>query len=390
MIRHILTLFGNQKRKYSGMFLEQAVVFIVLIFCFVNTGDTVALYYTPGMLDTKNTLIFGVESKPEGRSLSSEEVKEMMGRVCETLRQQPFVETISTCSFFVPYLRSESSNPSDTLKCDGKSVKVYVKGADEYTSKVFRMEVEEGEWLSTKMLDNGTYPIVITRQLADQFGWHEVVGRTVSFDGQVYTIVGVIAGLKQEARNESCPTLILPNNVCRYSYWTEYVARIQEGEEKTFSKLLDQEFTRLFSGTNREVTLYSLEDLKAATMLSDTMDIGAMAIPTVFLLIFTFIGTFGLFWLYSTKRRKEFALRIVIGSTPGGLIRFVILESLLLTVIALLPGMVLFCWLYSFTMVHGIALGVAVIVMVLFSMFSAWWPAYKVARVNPVEAMREE
>ena len=35
-------------------------------------------------------------------------------------------------------------------------------------------------------------------------------------------------------------------------------------------------------------------------------------------------------------------------------------------------------------------IGCACLVMILFLVFSAWCPAYKVARVNPVEAMREE
>ena len=174
-----------------------------------------------------------------------------------------------------------------------------------------------------------------------------------------------------------------------YAGWPEFVVRVQEGKQDTFSKLLDSEFARLFMGTNQEIGLFSLESLKVTTMLSDIVNMGAMIIPVLFLLVFTFIGTFGLFWLYSSKRRKEFALRIVVGATPRELYRFVVSESLLLSVLALLPGMVLFCFVYPFDPVHLLALGCACLVMILFSVFSAWWPAYKVAQVNPVEAMRE-
>ena len=250
--------------------------------------------------------------------------------------------------------------------------------------------MEEGEWLSNGMLENGTYSAVITRQLSEQFGWHEILGRCISLNGRVYTIVGVIAGLKQEAREESHPVLILPYEECGYAGWPEFVVRVQEGKEKTFSKLLDREFARLFMGSNQEISLFSLKSLKVTTMLSDIVNMGAMIIPVLFLLVFTFIGTLGLFWLYSSKRRKEFALRIVVGSTPRGLYCFVVSESLLLSVLALLPGLVLFCFVYPFDLVHLSALGCACLVMILFSVFSAWWPAYKVARVNPVEAMREE
>lgn len=390
MIRHIFTLFWNQKKKYGGMFVEQAVVFVILVFCFVNLGEVLPLYYTPGMLNTDNTLSFGPSRKSGGRSLSIQESDEIMDRVCETLRKRSCVETISTCAFFTPYVRGEEMSPHDTLRYDRKSLKVYVKGADEYTNKVFGIEVEEGEWLSTKMLEDGSYPAVVTRQLAEQFGWHDVVGRNLSFNGQAYTIVGMIAGVKQEARKSSQPTLIVPYEVSGYSRWSERIARVRAGEEKAFSELLDKEFTRLFSGTNQEIGMCSLSDVKIATMLDDILTMGSVVIPTAFLLIFTFIGTFGLFWLYSSKRRKEFALRIVVGSSASGLYRFVISESLLLSLSALIPGIMLFWVVYAFNTVNLIALVTACFVMVVFAVFSAWYPAYKVAGVNPVEAMREQ
>ena len=211
--------------------------------------------------------------------------------------------------------------------------------------------------------------------------------------------------------------MIVPNRV-QPDQWFEYMVRVKEGETDNFRNLMNKEFnlmmgeepvrlsfgniekwklndmrgvfiTLLGMGTNQEISLFSLKSLKVTTMLSDIVNMGAMIIPVLFLLVFTFIGTFGLFWLYSSKRRKEFALRIVVGSTPRGLYRFVVSESLLLSVLALLPGMVLFCFVYPFDPVHLSALGCACLVMILFSVFSAWWPAYKVARVNPVEAMRE-
>ena len=85
----------------------------------------------------------------------------------------------------------------------------------------------------------------------------------------------------------------------------------------------------------------------------------------------------------------EFALRLVVGATKPRLINLVVMESLILSVLAALPGMVLFGFVYDWTGVNVAAIGMTLIVMVLFAVFSAWWPAYKVAQVNPVEAMRE-
>lgn len=86
--------------------MEQVVVFIVLLFCFVNSGKTLSRYYTPGMLDTENVLCFGTESKLDGDSLTPEETEKMMRGLCERLRKHSVVEAVSECAFFVPYVLS--------------------------------------------------------------------------------------------------------------------------------------------------------------------------------------------------------------------------------------------------------------------------------------------
>ena len=124
-------------------------------------------------------------------------------------------------------------------------------------------------------------------------------------------------------------------------------------------------------------------------MFDVVFGVAMRAIPTAFLLLFAFIGTFGLFWLNSKKRKVEFALRLVVGATKQRLIGLVVTESLILSVLAALPGMVLFGFVYEWTGVNVAAIGMTLVVMIVFAVFSAWWPAYKVVQVNPVEAMRE-
>ncbi len=389
MIRHILTLFWNQKRKYGGMFFEQTVVFIILIFCFVNVGETLSSYYTSGLLDTRNTLIFGTVAIQNNQNISREDREKMMDRLCDHLRENASVVAVSKNAFFAPYVRLEYMNPMDSVEFGEKTLKVYVKGADKNTIEVFGLKMEEGTWLSDQRFDDGTYPAVVTRQLADEFGWQEVIGRQISYDGKRYTIVGVIPGLKQEPWTVSQPTVILPCDALGIP-WIEYTVKVKENKIKEFDAILNREFNRFFGGTGIELSATSLEGAKSASMMSNIIDVGAILIPTIFLLIFAFIGTFGLFWLYSLKRRKEFALRLVLGSTKRGLYWFVIGESLLLSLSALLPGMILFCMVYTFNMVNMLAFGAACSVMILFAVFSAWFPAYKVAGVNPVEAMREK
>ena len=133
-----------------------------------------------------------------------------------------------------------------------------------------------------------------------------------------------------------------------------------------------------------------LEREKQNDMLGEILGLAVLVIPTIFLLIFAFIGTFGIFWLSSQKRIKEFALRIAIGSTPTKLIGLVIKESIVITSISIVPGLLLSFFIYEFTIVHIIAIGITVILMLLFSIFSAWYPAYTVSKIKPAKAIKYE
>ena len=77
---------------------------------------------------------------------------------------------------------------------------------------------------------------------------------------------------------------------------------------KEFNLMMGKDYVRLSFGN---IEKWKLNDMRDVFII--LLGIG---IPTFFLFSFAFIGTFGLFWLNSSKPRKEIDLRIVIGSTP--------------------------------------------------------------------------
>ena len=58
MIAHILKLIWNQRKHYTGIFIEQVLVFIILTICILSFSEKVRLYLSPGNLNTENTIIF--------------------------------------------------------------------------------------------------------------------------------------------------------------------------------------------------------------------------------------------------------------------------------------------------------------------------------------------
>ena len=170
----------------------------------------------------------------------------------------------------------------------------------------------------------------------------------------------------------------------------ECVAKVKKGHEADFYNACDKEFKRAGLNNDVELFVFPMEEWKAFSMVGTMLSVAAQAVPAFFLFIFAFIGTFGLFWLQSKKRLKEYALQLALGATRRDLMKMVLGESLLISVMASIPSVLLAFFIYDFTVENITAVVTTILLMCLFSLFSAWYPAYRISRVNPAEVLHYE
>jgi ABC-type lipoprotein release transport system permease subunit len=388
-------MLWNQRRSYSGIFTEQMLIAVILMLSVVSVTETIKKYKTPGLLDVENTFYIGYMFKEGVQQDVMINTSQSMDVVIENLRKLPCVKAITKGYNLAPYLRNDNYyyNVSDSVNIDDKRFFVVIKIADEFAASVLNPDMEEGHWLENHALPDGSSPVVITRQLADKAGWSNSVGKkmTTTKSGNLCTVVGVVAGLKQEPFIPSPAAIVVPQYMMQNNgSYSENMAKIESGMEKEFIASYDKEFKRLISDENVEPLINDMQTLRGLWMSMSVLNVVLQAIPTLFLFIFAFIGTFGLYWMISRKRMKEFALRIALGSTHKQLMNIVAGESLLVTVVAVIPALLLSFFIYEYTPVHVITVGVTILTMLLFSIISALYPAWKVSRVNPAEALQYE
>ena len=162
--------------------------------------------------------------------------------------------------------------------------------------------------------------------------------------------------------------------------------------EDDFSRAFFTEFYRNFPRDEFDVELIDYSKMNDTMIFFEILgSIYGFGIPVAFLLIFAFMGTFGVVWMQMKKRTSEMGLRIALGCPPAHLLRVIILENMILTTIAMLPGLIVVAFLYAYApegWEWTAAVGVAVVFMWLFSAFSAWYPARQAAKVQPVEALK--
>lgn len=394
MIKYLLTFLWNSKRHFAGIFIEQMLVFIVLMICLVSLFDMLEKYYEPGLPDTENVVSLGYMAERSLEMSKREELNRSLDAILENMRQWEHVEGISESVSLVPYFREPEYYLADSVTISGRKYHVHMKLADISAERVFKIELLEGEWLHT--LPDGSWPAVITRQLADEVNAGKSLIGTRIYDNRnfPYTVVGIAAGIKEDVFTPAAPAVILPyqkNEASLFRIYREICARIEPGHAEEFCNRSYRECKRLlpyFSEIDfgaKDMGVY-----KEQAMFSVTSRLKLITIPTLFLVIFAFIGTLGLLVLNTKKRIQEFSLHRALGATKSALLRLVIFQGLTLTLSAAVPGILLSLIVFSFSFTHLLALAAALGCMLLFSLFSACYPAWQIAQTNPAEILHQE
>ena len=389
MLEHLFKLIWNDRKRFLGVFIEQMLVFVILMFCIVSISITVEEYHKPGVLDTEDVVFFGYNIATYQSDTDLNEVSRNMDVLIENLRKRSNVKAI-TESLHLAQGFNVGNRRSDSITILKTKMKVQIKGTDKYAMSVYAPELIEGNWITDSKLSDGSRPIVITKDIADTLRWNKSVGKKLDLWNQDFTIVGVVSGLKNKVLHPSVPTVVVPIEMVRGNRYREIAAKVDNVDG--FSNDFFREWKKTITSKDVSPVLINLDITRKISMFGQIMGILLQTIPTLFLLVFAFIGTFGVFWLNSQKRIKEFALRIALGSTPRQLVKLVMVESAIISIISMLPGLLLSIFIYEneFTIVHIIAIGITVILMLLFSIFSAWYPAYTVSKINPAKAIKYE
>ena len=84
------------------------------------------------------------------------------------------------------------------------------------------------------MLEDGSRPAVVSRQLMDKLGWTEAMGKRLYMRGHTLIVVGISPGVKQNVFSDMPTTIIIPRDEEQLSAYEECCAKIKPGYEDEF------------------------------------------------------------------------------------------------------------------------------------------------------------
>ena len=391
MIRHILKLMWNRKRSLAWIFIEQLLVFAVLLFILCNLSENIAIQLAKGTVRMDNIVTVGFNSYETQQEDEREESVVQLRNMLERMKEWQSVECVSITYCAIP----GTCITDDSLRYRENSHRASIKYCDENYARMFSLSISEGEWFRDSDAFSETPPALITQLLADNMGiTGSAIGQTIVFRGRTYRITGIVEAFKEKLNRVQAAALFMPvYTKTDDSFGSfQYAVKYKSGMSADFSRAFYTEFYRYFPRDEFQPELIDRYKMrKQEDFINVTVLHYMQGIPTAFLLIFAFMGTFGVVWMQSKKRMSELGLRIALGCTPARLQRIIIFENLILTTLAMLPGLIVAANLYAFApkgWEWTAAVGAAVVLMWLFSAFSAWYPARQAAKVQPVEALK--
>ena len=249
--------------------------------------------------------------------------------------------------------------------------------------------------------------VVGTRIEKGLFANQSPLGKTIKINEKPYVIIGVLAEKGSTFGQTQDDILLIP--ITRFFAdfgWMNRTINIatQATSQATYNATLDKAIGAMRAarglklGQENDFAVYSNDTmLSAFAQIADTIRIGAFVVSAIALLA-AGIGIMNIMLVSVTERTREIGLRKAVGAKKNDIVRQFLLEAIVLSEVGGLVGI-----LVGVIGGNGVAIwldvsmvfpwGWAITGLVVCSMIGTgfgWYPAWKAARLDPIEALRYE
>lgn len=235
---------------------------------------------------------------------------------------------------------------------------------------------------------------IITKDIADKiFPNESAVGKTVYMGRLPLTIIGIVERLMGPWPDSEFATsaTLLPVIVKEDSI--NYLVRTESGQRDAIMHSLIEKL-RSIDSSRLVGDEKSIEQIKRETYSSDYAMIKILSFVIFLLTFVNALGVFGLTTFWVNQRRKQIGIRRALGSTKAGVMRYFMLENVVLVVFAAVIGTII-AYVNSSYMARAHSMEIlpveyvliTVCFLLLVTLLAAYSPVRRAAQISPVEAV---
>ncbi|MBO7143749.1 MAG: ABC transporter permease [Salinivirgaceae bacterium] len=316
--------------------------------------------------------------------------------------------------YIVPRITPWSSNGASynlrTTECD-------VVGEYPITTKVEYLKMEKGRYINDIDIRERRKVCVIGPRVRDNLfpNGEEPIGKSIRVGGAYYTVVGTYNCKGSLSINFDPETAVrIPFTTAQQTYnYGDNVGMLIIGapEEKSISDVED-EVMRFIRSRHRDVSPDDEEALRHVNLSKQFAQVMNLFLGVDILIWLVGLGTLlagiigisNIMLVIVKERTQEIGIKRAIGATPASIIRQIMTEAVMITVVAGYLGLVLGVLLNeglgmvlasSDTIFSnpGINLGVGLIclaILIVAGAAAGLLPALRAVKIKPIDAIREE
>lgn len=302
--------------------------------------------------------------------------------------------------------KTEISNVFEQLGTYGEIQIVSLDGV-EINHKIYQIvptiAKNQGDWhiplIEGKYLDGKSGQIILGKSVSDEM--QAEVGSTVHIGGKDYIVKGICGRENRETIWDSAIYMEFQDYFLTYQdeFYDEmkinkYFAVLKNGKEKFMNEFDDIEKNLKAKGV--EIVYQEMEQVVDDSSLSNSIIVTVAASMLVFLIAIINIINLMVYWMM--ERKKEIGIMKAIGASNPFIVKWVVIEMTMLSVIgalfALVSQLIIRVIFNSLLIQHGINLGLsfsnlllAIVVSSFCGIISALFIVRKSVMFNPIEVI---